>query len=398
MRFKPSVWDDSDPLYAPCQKKIRNGFWWIPPKRYIDGGYTLKTYKLDPEEDDLERARHCRELTREMLRWWEGQTKGRTPNTWGWLIARYMTDEFSGIWDVRPHTREQYKRELARIEDAIGNVLITDTGFERMATWRRTMQQKGRSVHYIKKWFTHFGLVVSHGIKLEIDHCAKVKAIRGEMRLKTPGSRTVYMESQHVTKLVEAADASGQGYVALALLFRFEFILRGTDVYGVWEPAEGRKGGIQFQGRLWDGGLTWEMFDRDLTRFEKVISKTRDSLPEAYTFDLTLTPMLRQRLLAVPIEQRVGPVIVHPDTRRPPSNGEISRSFRKLRDAAGLPKDLQIRDARSGGSTEAKELVNPNILRDAMQHRHQATTDGYLRGRSTSANTVVQLRQAKRNG
>ena len=47
MNFKQSLWDDSDPLYAPCMKKIRNGYFWVPPKKYRDQGYGIKTYKLE---------------------------------------------------------------------------------------------------------------------------------------------------------------------------------------------------------------------------------------------------------------------------------------------------------------------------------------------------------------
>jgi len=397
MRFKDSVWDDSEPDYAPCLKKIRNGYHWVPPRRYIEAGYTLKTYRLEGTVGDaleLERARQCRELTRELLDWWEGKTKGRTPDTWGWLIARYQQDEFSSIWDVRPRTREEYRKEMAKIEAAVGNVKIQDTNFERMMTWKRTMEKKGRSLHYIKKWFTHFGLVVSHGIKIQVPHCAVIKAIRSEMRFQTPPARTVFMERQHVNKIVEEADRRRLDHVAIAILFQFEFILRGVDVYGHWSKAEGREGGIQHNNRLWEGGLVWDMFDRELTMFSKVISKTSRSLPEPYHFDLTATPHIRERLMKIPTAKRVGPVIID-HTGRPPNNWEVAKTYRTLKTACGLPDDLQLRDARSGGATEAKTMVDPSTLRDALQHTQQNTTDRYLRGRSDSANKVVKLRQAK---
>jgi len=60
-----------------------------------------------------------------------------------------------------------------------------------------------------------------------------------------------------------------------------------------------------------------------------------------------------------------------------------------------LPEELQIRDSRAGGITEAKDLVGTRTLQHAAQHTQSSTTDIYVRGRSDAANKVVQLRTAK---
>lgn len=405
MHFEQSLWDDSDPTYAPCMKhrKDRGTYFWRPPKKYLDAGYSIKTFKLVGEAgdgQDLERARHCRELTREMLEWYEGQTNGRQPGTWGWLIGRYKADEFSGIWEVRPSTREGYLKELAKIEAAIGGVLIEETNFERMMTWRKAMKEKGRSLHYIKKWFTHWGLVNSHGIKISghdavREKCLQLKVIREEVRIKNPAPRAAFITREQVEKVVAEADKRRLFHVSLSVLIRFEFMLRGNDVYGQWEPSEGRQGGIQHNGRIWVDGMTWDMISTDLTTISKVISKTRDSLPEPYEFDLMNTPEIRKRLMAVPRDRRTGPVIVLP-LGRPPKDGVITRAFKSIVRDLKLPEDLQIRDARSGGITEAKTMVEPYELRDAAQHTQVTTTNRYARGRSDSANKVVSLRANKR--
>lgn len=397
MPFKPSLWDDSEPEYAPGLKlrKNRGTYFWAPPKKYRDAGYSIKTYTLDGTEGDgldLDRARQCRALTRDMLEWYDGVMTAREPGTWGWLIGRYKADEFSDLQFVRPVTRAGYLKEIAKIENAIGSVLIEDTDYTRLMSWKSAMQKKGRSAHYIKKWFTHWGLVLSHGVKIGAPGCKEIKAIRSEMRVKMPPRRSAYITREQVNAIVAEADRQNLPHIALAVLLRFEFMLRGVDVYGQWEPAEGRKGGTQVNGRLWVDGLTWDMFDPALTRFEKVISKTRDSLPEPYVFDLTNTPDIRRRLMA--IERRAGPVIVM-QNGMPPKEGVITRNFKRIVRALGLPENLQIRDARSGGITEAKSLVDPYSLRDAAQHTQGTTTDIYVRGRSDSANNVVKIRNRK---
>ena len=70
MIFDEAVWDDSKPEYAPCRKPVRNVFYWAAPKKYLKAGFTLKTVRLEGTKGDghdLERAAHCRSLTREML-------------------------------------------------------------------------------------------------------------------------------------------------------------------------------------------------------------------------------------------------------------------------------------------------------------------------------------------
>lgn len=396
MHYKPSLWDDSEPTYAPGLRKIRNGFYWVAPKKYVETGYGIRTWRLEGEQGDgldLERARICRAMTREMLEWFDGETQGVEAGTWGWLIQRYLHDEYSSFHDVEASTREDYRKALQRVQEGIGEVLIEETDFPRMMEWKRTMQANGRSVHYIKKWFTHFGIVMSHGVKLEIDRCKTLKAVRGEMKIKTPPKRQLFITRDEVDKVVERLDADGYGYVALATLFRFEFMLRGVDVYGKWTLAEDREGGIMDGGRMWEGGLTWEMFDQGLTQFEKVITKTAESLPEPYLFDLTQVPKIRQRLISVPQKDRVGPVIVVPGKRTPPKPGIVSRRFKVALKDCKLSDKLRISDTRSGAITEAKSMVDPYRLRDAAQHTQISTTDRYVRGRSDAANNVVKIRQ-----
>lgn len=389
MRFRPSLWDDSEPDYAPCMKKVRDSFFWVPPAKYRKAGYAIKTIRL--EGDDLDRAAHARALTREMLDWFDGETSGREPGTWSWLIGRYLSDEFSGIHDVRPNTRRKYKEELGRIEAAIGRVLLSETDYTRLKTWQRQMQEKGRSPGYIKKWFTHWGLALAHGVKIGNADCARIRQIRSEMRLRSAARRTVFITRPQVDSVVSEADRRGLGFVGLAVLLRFELMLRGNDVHGQWEPAEDRKGGIRHHGKIWVDGITWDMLDPEVTRLRKVISKTRDSMPEPYEWSLLALPEIRRRLLSVPPEARTGPVIVAHDGL-PPKEGYLTKAFKRIVRDLGLPDDLQIRDSRSGGITEAKELVDPYTLQHAAQHTQQSTTDIYARGRSASANKVVRMR------
>ena len=401
MHFKESVWDDSEPLYAPCMKKVRKTFYWAAPKKYLAQGYAMPTMRLagvTGDGLDLERASHCRALTRDMLEWYDGVTMGKEPGTWAWLIAHYLSDEDSDIWEVRPNTRKQYKEVTQMIERAVGSVLLRETDFTRMRTWQRVMRDNGRSASYIKRWFNHLSMILGYGIKIgdaeTRDECIRIKAIRGEMRFKSGARRQAFITRAEVDQVVAEADKRKWGHLSLSLLLRFELMLRGVDVYGQWVPAEKNLGGIRHHGKIWVDGLTWDMIAPDCSHIVKQISKTRDSMPEPYTFDMMHLPDLRQRIMDISIDKRTGPLIVD-DTGMPPKQGMVSKRFKAIIRGLGMDEALQIRDSRSGGITEAKAMVDPYTLQHAAQHQNQNTTDRYARDRSGSANKVIEMR-AKR--
>lgn len=401
MSFNQTLWDDSDPNYAPGLKKVRNTFYWAAPTKYIKLGYGLKTYRLagTPGDGlDMDRARHCRELTRELLAWYEGETQGKEPGTWAWLIARYLSDEDSDLFEVQPNTREQYKQVTHMIERAVGAVLLADTDFTRMRRWQRKMRENGRTPSYIKRWFNHLTMILSYGIKIGDDgtraHCLRIKEIRREMRVKGGASRQTFITREEVGLVIEEADRRGWDHLSLALSLQFELMLRGVDVYGQWVPAEGREGGIRHHSKIWSDGITWDMITADCTKVTKQISKTRNSLPDPYTFDLTHLPELRARIRSIQMEKRTGPLIVD-STGLPPKKGMMAKRFKAIVRHLDLDDALQIRDARPGGITEAKAMVDPYTLQHAAQHQNQHTTDRYARDRSGSANTVIEMRSKR---
>lgn len=399
--IRPSVWDDSEADYAPFMRERSNGkFFWRPTKKYLDAGYQVKSMTLEGHKGDgldLERAAHCRALTRDMLEWYHGKTHGRTPGTWGFIMARYKADRFSSYHRVSAKTREAYDYWLRMFEKSIAETKIADTDVTVMYSWIDRMQDKGRSTGFIHRFFTHFGLLVTHGILINEPGCADVKAIRSSMRLPTAPARTAIVTRDQMNAIVAEADKRGWHALALSCLFRFEYMLRGVDVYGQWERDLQTEGGIRIHDRVWRHGLTWDMFAPDLSSFEKVLNKTKRSLPEPYRFDLRAVPEIRRRLMQVPVAERVGPVIVAEDGL-PMRFGRIGKQFKAIVRDLGLPDHLQIRDLRPGAGTEARELASPMEIRDAMGHTQITTTDLYMRDRSTHANKVVELRQRKARG
>lgn len=402
MPFKNALWDGSDPSYAPCIRWAGSWPYWTCPAKYLAAGYSIKRIALPPGDPDddlrLERARLCRLYTQDLVRWFDSLDVAKVPpGTWKHLIARYKTDQWSPYQGVKANTKQGYDGLLARWENAIGHLPIGALDYASIRGIESTMRAKGRSTSNIRRMFTMLRTVAKYGRALRIADAREVSEILSDMTFASSAPRSVAPTRDQVEAMVNAADKAGAMSFAAGLIIMFEFSLRAVDVRGQWLPDDGR-GGIVRNGKRWQDGLTWDMFDADLTRFRKVISKTAKSLPEPYTFDLTPLPDLRRRLSDLRPRQPAGPVIVTGRYRLPYDRHAWANAFRRFRVAAGVPDDVQCRDLRAGGLTEASSLggVDPMWLRDAAQHTQTKTTERYVRSRSDAANKVVALRNAAR--
>ena len=412
MAYKDALWDGSDPSYAPGLSKGRQYYYWKPSPKFRKMGYPKTSIRLTGEEgdgQDLLRAHEARELTRQMLAYYGANIETLEPGTWGWLIHRYKTDRHSPIHGVKENTRTNYIWILDRWDAAIGRVAIGATDYTTICDLRDGMKAKGRNTSYIHRMFERLRAVAKYGKMLKYAPAHEVSDILRDMRFQTPPRRSVTPTREQIRAVVDEADARGMFAFATGLLIQWVFCLRSVDVRGQWLPCAPDAGGIvrklsrNRRQRLlpdayerWQDGLTWDMFDEDLSGFSKVISKTARSMPDPIRFGLTDVPELRARLFILSQRGRIGPVITGERTGMPYTVYGWSQAFRRIRDDLGLPKNLTVMDTRAGALTEAKNLgADPYILRDAGQHLNVTTTDRYARGRDESIAKVVKLRNTQ---
>ena len=398
MDFEPALYDGTDHLYAPCISWSGKYSYWKAPAKYVKAGYAVKLVRLAPgtrdDEIQADRAKQCRTLTRDMLQWWNGQEESALGyGTWKYLIARYKSDQFSPYGDVKENTREVYNYLLARWENVIGHMEIGALDFVTVKKIEQAMKEKGYSISNVKRMFTMLRTLASYGKALHLPGARDVKETLSEMRFASPAARSVAPTRAQIMAIVEQADRAGAYSFSAGILLQYELILRPVDVRGQWLKVRGETSGIIRNGKRWQDGLTCDMFNDDLSGFEKVISKTQKSLPEPYFFDLAPLPSLRTRLVDLRPEKPLGPVIVTERHGLPWDRHAWSNAWRRFRKAAGIEDDIQLRDTRAGGITEAKQMgVDPYALRDAGQHASINTTNRYARGRSETANKVVKIR------
>ena len=388
--FRPALWDGSDPSYSPCTSTTGGFVYWKAPLRYRKAGYAVTIVKLGPTGDD--HAAKARELTREMVRWFDGANVKLKPNTWAHLIARYKSDDVSPFRDVKANTRQDYLDRLSYWEPAIGHMPIADMSFVEAKRIVRGMQDKGRSPHFIKSKFTMLRILAGYGVAVQMPGARDVREILRELKLKSPRPRTASPTEAQIEAVIAAADAAGDHAFALGLLIQWRLTLRAIDVRGDWfalQDGEDRSGIVRGK-RRWGDGLTWDMIDRDITTLTKTPSKTEESMPEALVFDLTLVPAVRERLAQ--IESRVGPVIVDRHGM-PYDRFAWSDLFRKHRTTAGVPDSVWMMDTRAGAINDARRKgADPLALQRQANHADFKTTQRYLRERSDGANNVLRLR------
>ena len=155
--------------------------------------------------------------------------------------------------------------------------------------------------------------------------------------------------------------------------------LRAVDVHG--QTLDGQ----------WQDGLTWNMLDGTILR--KTPSKTMKTTGQSMEWDLALIPDLLQRIEALPMDQRVGPMI-RQKNGMPFTKRRWAALFRRYATAAGLPDEVCSMDLRAGAITEAKNLgASLTDLQHAAAHANPSTTNRYVRDREQAGNKVISLRR-----
>lgn len=377
-----------DPTYAPGRVFDHGNPYWRVPKADKKAGYAITSYRLNGTEE--EQAAKCRELTRELLKWRRGKPKV-LPETWGWIIARYKTDDLSPIRDVKANSRKSYIEILDGwlASRTFAEMQVQDTTFEVMKRWKMAMESNGRSTSFIQRRFVHLRMVANYGLAVKPALFRDVCSILGSgaLKIRSPKPRTVAPSSSQILSIIAEADKAGDAMFALGLSLQWWLTLRAVDVRGQWLDHEG--------GRRWGDGLTWDMIDLEAQEIRKMVSKTERHDSRPMVWDLAPLPDLVARIAAIPVDERVGAVIK--------SNGKPFevRHYRDLwaryREAAGVPKEVQLMDTRAGAINDALRLGADRLaMQHAANHKDGATTERYIRDRDMGANNVILLRSAAR--
>jgi hypothetical protein len=236
--------------------------------------------------------------------------------------------------------------------------------------------------------------MVAYGVTLGFSDCVRADTVLGKMRFPTPPARRSKLEVAHVNAIRPIAHDMALGSIALATVLQFELSLRQKDVIGEWEPAPLSEGGIVHRGTRWTNGLQWSDIDSAM-----ILRKTHTKTGAYVEFDLKLYPAVLEEIDRVPLEKRIGPMIISERTGEPCKHRTFAQTWRKVADKAGVPKAVWNMDARAGAISEAYDAGagETDVMKHAG-HKNRQTSARYNRGTLRAAFPRRQAPARQANG
>jgi hypothetical protein len=385
--------------------------------------YPIKTMTIPRNASEEQCAELCRKAWQELLEWRDGLNKTRTDPTFGWLVSRFLWDDFSAFRSIKESSRRGYRQSCRIIQATIGKrhmdfVKVNGKDEPRYtgADILRWHHQWGLPVPVMgpdgKPLKDDFGndvtepsapqrqrhtivmlrILAKHAVLINAPGAKYLFDLLAAMEFPQPKARDVSATRQDVEKLVAQALKDGYRSIAITTLAQFELIERRIHIIGWWEGKP----------KVWKPGWRWSDIDHQGPNASWVIRYYQTKVGLVLReFDLKTVPALLELLQATPEGERWGPVIVAErqrlkDVRRPWTARQYAVVFRKIAERAGLPDTLWSMDMRASGTTEADgvEGVSDRMLDDAGGWQDPNTKDRYRRQKQRNAGQVVRLRQA----
>jgi hypothetical protein len=389
---------------------------WQARTDLIKKGFTPKSRRLwegiEPTELEVAQIQDaCRRLQDEMLIFGRGglpepkQHSYVYDGTYKSLINCFQTDPDSRYHRKRYSVRKNHDTLLRRILERHGHELVKDTKGRTLLARHEMWSDEGRMLSTAAAIRGQFRSLYTFGATiLEDPECERLCTVMSRMRFDNPAPRKSHLSSAQADAVRAKAHEWGLPSIALGQALQFEITLRQRDVIGELVPLEEPgTSDVIWEGKKWLRGLRWSEVDQNFI-LEHVTSKKGKTI----VADLRLAPMVQAELAAiaeVPASElqrdmfpTTGPIIKREATGMPWSANAYRKQWRKIADAAGVPKDVWNMDSRSGAITEATDAgAELEDVRHAATHSDIAMTQRYSRGSAEKVAKVMRLRVAHRN-
>jgi hypothetical protein len=166
---------------------------------------------------------------------------------------------------------------------------------------------------------------------------------------KTPSRKTLW-EPEQVQALIAMSDEMGLSSVGTLALLCYDLCQRPGDIRQ----------------------LTWDSLNGDIFGFEQEKTKA--------WVDIPASPRLIERIKIVSPSNWHDYLVYYEKTGKPYDRFQYNKVFSRIRSAAGLPADLQLRDLRRTGATEMAESgCTEDELRSVTGHQSRDILSIYVR-------------------
>jgi integrase len=211
----------------------------------------------------------------------------------------------------------------------------------------------------------------------------------------TPAPRDTTLTFEIAPAVIAEAHEMGRPSIALAQAIQFETGLRQSDVIGQWEPCDALGRSPYRLGKTrWTSGLVWQRLDKDLVL---TMRTTKTGAP--VTHALAVMPLIAAEIAHIATDKRMGPMIVSEATEMPYGPGIYAKTWRKIANAAGVPKYVWNRDTRAGAASEADEAgVEIGRIQKMVGHTTPKMTARYVRSADVAGSEkIARMRAQRRN-
>jgi hypothetical protein len=265
------------------------------------------------------------------------------------LAHHYVTDERSPYRQLRFKSRTFYDHLFTRILEDCGSRNLADLNAQEILRLYKRWSDDGKKLTVGKARVGMLRTLWNYGItRFEDSECARLSGTISRMRFESPKRRTERLTADHVIAVRAKAHESGLHSIALAQALQFDLELQQKDVIGEWVPVgEAGWSDVIHDGKKWLHGLRWSEIDSDL-----ILRHTTSRQQERIEIDLKNAPMVMEELERRGERPTGGPVINDDATERPYANGMFRVIWRKVADAADIPRNVKNMDTSRGDSVE----------------------------------------------
>jgi len=263
-------------------------------------------------------------------------------NTIGDLVRRYETDKDSPFRKIQISSRGGYRRVLTRILADCGDWVLADITAEAFQGLYDGWAKDGH-LAMARSLVTMLRMLIKYGAHtLEDRECVRLYlALRKLHLLENKPRKSEPLTKEQVSAFIDKAHEMGFHSIALAQAFQFDCGFVQKDVIGEWVPeSEPGESDYLWSVNKWLRGLRWEEIDANrVLRHATSIKRQKEA-----EIDLKLAATVVKELDRT-IAHPSGPIIVSELTGRPYTDAAFRRYWRKIADAAGLPKNIRNTDS-----------------------------------------------------
>jgi hypothetical protein len=380
---------------------------WRATRAAIKAGYPVKSVNLSSlANDERLLIGRAQRLQAEMRQWLNGINKSEPyyDGTISSLLNVYQLDSESPYNALKPSSRHPYDVYIRMLIMEVGSRQVTAVDGRDIRRWFTAWSQPDREggkrkIAAARMAITVLKTALKFGKACRMRGCADLKSILEDMEFEGLKPRTSAPTAAQVIAARAAAHKLGHPLAALAYALQFEATLRQWDVIGEWVPLDDKRASAVLDGKQKWIGPTWSMIDHALV-LRATPTKTEQTSAASIEVDLSECPMVVEELSKIPVESRLGPLIVNPNTGLPYRQWYFRDLWRKCARLSGIPDTVWNRDLRAGGNTEGQRAGAPlDDRKKLMGHTavSRVTAEVYDRDKLEAARRVSRARVAHRS-